>query len=127
MGGLPLQVVRAAARGRDRGQGTRRWRPPAAYSRTAARPAVSAGHSRHAHCLGLLLTIPLAGLRDRALILVGFVGALRRSELVGLDIEHVAEHPNGVFITIPRSKTNQTGEEAELVVLPAVVIRDAPP
>jgi integrase len=60
----------------------------------------------------------LAGLRDRVLILVGFVGALRRSELVGLDVDHVAEHPNGLVITLSRSKTNQTGEEAELVVLP---------
>jgi integrase len=31
----------------------------------------------------------LAGARDRALILVGFAGALRRSELVGLDFAHV--------------------------------------
>lgn len=60
----------------------------------------------------------LAGLRDRALLLAGFVGALRRSELVDLDVDHVADHPNGVIITIPRSKTNQTGEEAELVVFP---------
>lgn len=60
----------------------------------------------------------LAGLRDRVLILIGFVGALRRSELVGLDVDHVAEHPNGLVITLPRSKTNQTGEQAELVVLP---------
>jgi site-specific recombinase XerD len=60
----------------------------------------------------------LAGLRDRVLILIGFVGALRRSELVGLDVDSVAEHPNGVVVTLPRSKTNQTGEQAELVVLP---------
>jgi integrase len=60
----------------------------------------------------------LAGLRDRVLILIGFVGALRRSELVGLDVDHVAEHPNGLVITLARSKTNQTGEQAELVVLP---------
>jgi integrase len=65
----------------------------------------------------------LAGLRDRLLLLVGFVGALRRSELVALDVDHVAEHPNGVVITIPRSKTNQTGEQAELVVLPAAATR----
>jgi integrase len=56
----------------------------------------------------------LAGLRDPVLLLVGFVGALRRSEVVGLDVDH----PNGLVITLSRSKTNQTGEEAELVVLP---------
>ena len=60
----------------------------------------------------------LAGLRDRALLLVGFVAALRRSELAALHVDHVAEHPNGAVLTLPRSKTNQTGEQTELVVLP---------
>ncbi len=60
----------------------------------------------------------LAGLRDRALLLVGFVAALRRSELAALTIDQVAEHPNGLVLTIPRSKTNPTGEHVELVVLP---------
>ncbi len=60
----------------------------------------------------------LAGARDKALLLVGFVGALRRSELVTLDFEHVNEHPQGLVVTIPRSKTNQEGTEPELVVLP---------
>lgn len=59
-----------------------------------------------------------AGARDRALILVGFVAALRRSELVALDIEQLSEHPRGKVIAIPRSKTNQRGEQTELVVLP---------
>ena len=60
----------------------------------------------------------LAGARDRALLLVGFVAALRRSELAALAVEHVAEHSNGLVLTLPRSKTNQTGEQTELVVLP---------
>jgi site-specific recombinase XerD len=60
----------------------------------------------------------LAGLRDRALLLVGFVAALRRSEIAAMDVADLAEHPNGQLITIPRSKTNQTGEQSELVVLP---------
>lgn len=60
----------------------------------------------------------LAGARDRALLLVGFVGALRRSELSALTVDRVAEHPNGLVLTLPRSKTNQTGEHVELVVLP---------
>ena len=51
----------------------------------------------------------LAGLRDRALLLVGFAGALRRSEIVALDVEHV--RLNGVLrITIARSKTDQEGQ-----------------
>jgi len=60
----------------------------------------------------------LVGARDRALLLVGFVGALRRSELVGLDFEHINDHPQGLVVTIPRSKTNQEGTEPDLVVLP---------
>src|SRR5664280_2051711 len=60
----------------------------------------------------------LAGARDRALLLVGFVAALRRSELAALTVDQVAEQPNGLVLTLPRSKTNQTGERVELVVLP---------
>ena len=60
----------------------------------------------------------LAGLRDRALLLVGFVAALRRSELAALTVDQVAEHTNGLVLAIGRSKTNQTGEQAELAVLP---------
>ncbi|WP_158068360.1 site-specific integrase [Serinicoccus sp. CNJ-927] len=60
----------------------------------------------------------LGGARDRVLLLVGFVAALRRSELVGIRLEHLAEHPNGLVLTLPRSKTNQYGETAEIVVIP---------
>jgi len=60
----------------------------------------------------------LAGARDRALLLVGFVAALRRSELAALTVDQVTSHPNGLVITLPRSKTNQTGEHVEVVVLP---------
>ena len=60
----------------------------------------------------------MAGLRDRALILVGFVAALRRSELVGLDVTDLTEHSNGLVIELARSKTNQRGAMDELVVLP---------
>jgi site-specific recombinase XerD len=60
----------------------------------------------------------LAGHRDRALLLVGFVAALRRSELAALTVDQVNDHPNGLVITVPRSKTNQRGDHTELVVLP---------
>ncbi len=60
----------------------------------------------------------LAGLRDRALLLVGFVTALRRSELAAVDVAHLSDHPNGLVLSITRSKTNPTGEQAELVVAP---------
>jgi len=60
----------------------------------------------------------LAGLRDRALLLVGFFAALRRSELSALTVDQLTEHSHGLVLALPRSKTNQLGEQAELVVLP---------
>jgi site-specific recombinase XerD len=60
----------------------------------------------------------LAGLRDRALLLVGFWGALRRSELAALTVDQITEHRRGLVVALPWSKTNQRGEQTELVVLP---------
>jgi integrase len=51
----------------------------------------------------------LAGLRDRALLLLGFAGAMRRSELVALDLSDIERHPKGIVVTIRRSKTDQEG------------------
>ena len=51
----------------------------------------------------------LRGVRDRALLLIGFAGAFRRSELIALDVEDVERHPEGLLITIRRSKTDQQG------------------
>ena len=47
--------------------------------------------------------------RDRALLLVGFAGALRRSELVGVRTEHLGFGPDGVRLLVPRSKADQAG------------------
>ncbi len=49
----------------------------------------------------------LVGLRDRALLLVGFAAALRRSELVSLDVEDVQFAREGLVITLRKSKTDQ--------------------
>jgi integrase len=51
----------------------------------------------------------LIGLRDRALILLGFASACRRSELVGLDVADCAFGRDGLTITLRRSKTDQDG------------------
>jgi site-specific recombinase XerD len=50
------------------------------------------------------------GARDRALILLGFAGAFRRSEIVGLDFEDCAFSKDGLTITLRRSKTDQHGQ-----------------
>ncbi|MCS3638950.1 site-specific integrase [Salinibacter ruber] len=52
----------------------------------------------------------LRGRRDRALILTGFAGAFRRSELAALRMEHIDSRPNGLLVTVPESKTDQEGE-----------------
>jgi site-specific recombinase XerD len=51
----------------------------------------------------------LKGQRDQALLLLGFAGALRRSELVGLDVEDITTCAEGLRVTIRRSKTDQIG------------------
>jgi integrase len=50
-----------------------------------------------------------AGCRDRALLLLDFAGALRRSELVGLDVAHITEGTDGLTVRLRRSKTDQEG------------------
>ena len=47
--------------------------------------------------------------RDRALLLIGFAGGFRRSELVAIDIGSIQFMRQGVIVTIPRSKTDQLG------------------
>ena len=49
----------------------------------------------------------LIGLRDRALILLGFAGAFRRSEVVGLDVEDCSFGKDGLTVRLRRSKTDQ--------------------
>jgi site-specific recombinase XerD len=50
------------------------------------------------------------GLRDRALLLVGFAGAFRRSELAGVSLEHIEETSEGIKILLLKSKTDQEGQ-----------------
>ncbi len=52
----------------------------------------------------------LPGVRDRALLLVGFAGAFRRAELVGLDVADVRATRDGLIATIRHSKTDQEGQ-----------------
>lgn len=52
----------------------------------------------------------LLGRRDRALLLLGFAGAFRRSELVGLTAADVQFTADGATVTLRRSKTDQEGQ-----------------
>jgi integrase len=51
----------------------------------------------------------LAGLRDRALLLVGFAGALRRAELAAIRVEHLEPCERGLRLTLPHSKGERSG------------------
>ncbi len=62
----------------------------------------------------------LRGLRDRALLLVGFAGALRRSELAALRVEDVEDRGHALVLHIRRSKTDQLGEGADVPVYAGV-------
>jgi integrase len=81
--------------------------------RTAQRQAAPllVGHIRR---IVELLPDNLSGIRDRAVLLVGFAGGFRRSELVGLDIEHITYVPEGFVITLTSSKTDQEGQGRKL-------------
>lgn len=55
----------------------------------------------------------LAGLRNRALLALGYAGAFRRSELVALEVSDVERvEGRGLRVTVRRSKTDQVGEGA---------------
>ena len=55
----------------------------------------------------------LAGLRDRALLTMGWFGAFRRSELVALDVADIAHVREGFVVTLRRSKGDQEARGAE--------------
>ncbi len=90
------QSVRAVAAGIRRAKGT------APHGKA---PAVTA----EIRAMVAALPDTLMGRRDRALLLLGFAGAFRRSELVALDVEDVVERPEGLAVTVRFSKTDQDG------------------
>jgi len=49
-------------------------------------------------------------IRDKSIILIGFGGGFRRTELISVDYEDLEFVPEGVKITLRRSKTDQFGE-----------------
>jgi len=71
-----------------------------------------------AKMLGMVAKAPdkLAGMRDRALLLLGFAGAFRRSELVALDVADIEETEAGLRVTIRHSKTDQEGQGVTIAI-----------
>ena len=63
----------------------------------------------------------LIGLRDRALLLLGFAGAFRRSELVALNVADIQESEAGLRVRIRRSKTDQEAQGVTIAIVPGAV------
>lgn len=58
----------------------------------------------------------LRAMRDRAILAIGMAAALRRSEIVALKVEHVGIVPEGLRLTIARSKTDRAGMGAVIAI-----------
>ncbi len=58
----------------------------------------------------------MKGARDKAMLLIGFAGAFRRSELVSLQVGDVQFVEEGLLIQLRRSKTDQTGLGREIAI-----------
>src|SRR5689334_8963574 len=58
----------------------------------------------------------ILGTRDRALILLGFAGGFRRSELVSFNVADVSISELGMVLTLRRSKTDQEGEGRKIAI-----------
>lgn len=68
--------------------------------------------------LAVLAGLPedLRGTRDRALLMLGFAGGLRRSEIVQLDVADMILGPDGLRVCLRRSKTDQDGAGRKIAV-----------
>ena len=98
------EAVRAVMRGIRRTAGTApAQKAPATADRIAA-------------MLEAVPTDTLRGKRDRAMLLLGFAGAFRRSELVALHVADLAFEPEGVRVMVRRSKADQEGQGQEIAI-----------
>ena len=102
-----------------------------AARKAAARRLGTAPHQKAAATAEVVRTLvsaidgtSLHDLRDRALILMGFAGAFRRSELAALRVSDLREEKSAdgrpvIVVTVRRSKTDQTGEGMEKAIFAA--------
>ena len=59
----------------------------------------------------------LQGDRDRVVLLLGFASGMRRSELAGVDVEHLEHVPDGLLVHLARSKTDQEGRGRRIEIV----------
>lgn len=102
------EAVRAVLRGIRREKGTdQAKKSPATSDRLIAMAAAGDGGT--------------AAIRDNALLLLGFAGAFRRSELVALDVSDIEETDDGLLITVRKSKTDQEARGQTIAILPGAI------
>lgn len=58
----------------------------------------------------------IKGIRDKALLLLGFAGAFRRSELVGLTVADIEQAKQGLVVQLRFSKTDQEGRGRKVAI-----------
>ena len=107
--GHPTPASMAHPQVRETLQGIRRTLGVRQQGKTALRTSV----------LGAVLAaLPpgLAGVRDRAVILLGFAGAARRANLAAIEVENLLWSDEGIAVTLPRSKTDPEGRGHTLAV-----------
>lgn len=73
-----------------------------------------------------LISDDVRGVRDRAMILVGWQSGRRQSEIVAAHVEHFRSIEGGIEWTIPRSKTDQTGKGHKVALTPVADERYCP-
>lgn len=118
--GHPL--IRATVRGINRSQSGRNRKVQAAALTSTEIRRMLAAFKPSPPCGGnagvdrASLATRLSSARDRALLLIGFSGALRRSELTSIGSDHVFFEPAGIRIFIPSSKTDQQAEGQEVFI-----------
>ncbi|WP_274628128.1 site-specific integrase [Arvimicrobium flavum] len=88
------EIVRATMRGIKRTLGT---------ASREAKPVLREDLFQMLECMGN----STKDMRDKALLLLGFAGAFRRSEAIGLDVADIEHVRQGIVVTLPRSKTDQ--------------------
>lgn len=90
-------------------QGLRRTKGTASSAKKALRV-------EHVRKMVAMMPVGSVGVRDKAILLLGFVTGMRRSEIVGLDVGDISFEPEGAVVTIRKSKRDQEGKGRQVAV-----------
>jgi integrase len=83
---------------------------------THQRRAAALGSREIRQMLALCSPTDLQGLRDAAILLIGFAGALRRSEITAIDREHLTFLPEALALWMPSSKADRNREGVSVLI-----------